>query len=389
MTSLELIDKKEQLKLQAENILSGAEKESRKLNDEEATNYSQIIEQINDLDKELREITNQLNKNNDNKIMENFSLIQTINDVVNNKQLNERAKEVVDAGMAEMRKSGQSYSGQIVLPMEFRGDIQATVATAGKENVATDVLGILPALRAKSVMVQAGATYMSGLVGNVSIPVYSGANVTWEGEVAAAKDGAGTFSEVKLEPKRLTAYVDVSKQFLLQDSNSAEEVLKNDIVAAIAEKLEKTILGDEAGSTTIPTGLFNGVSADSSAVTYVDVVNMEAELEDANVSGDIKFIVAPSAKAVLKTTVKADGCNGFIMQNNEIEGYPVLCSSAVASKGVVMGNFADYVIGQWGGIDLTVDPYTQAANGKVRLVINAYFDAKPRREEAFVKKVLA
>lgn len=238
-------------------------------------------------------------------------------------------------------------------------------------------------------MVQAGATYMSGLVGNVSIPVYSGANVTWEGEVAAAKDGAGTFSEVKLEPKRLTAYVDVSKQFLLQDSNSAEEVLKNDIVAAIAEKLEKTILGDEAGSTTIPTGLFNGVSADSSAVTYVDVVNMEAELEDANVSGDIKFIVAPSAKAVLKTTVKADGCNGFIMQNNEIEGYPVLCSSAVASKGVVMGNFADYVIGQWGGIDLTVDPYTQAANGKVRLVINAYFDAKPRREEAFVKKVLA
>ena len=123
MTSLELIDKKEQLKLQAENILSGAEKESRKLNDEEATNYSQIIEQINDLDKELREITNQLNKNNDNKIMENFSLIQTINDVVNNKQLNERAKEVVDAGMAEMRKSGQSYSGQIVLPMEYRADI--------------------------------------------------------------------------------------------------------------------------------------------------------------------------------------------------------------------------------------------------------------------------
>ena len=75
MTSLELIDKKEQLKLQAENILSGAEKESRKLNDEEATNYSQIIEQINDLDKELREITNQLNKNNDNKIRKNYFVI--------------------------------------------------------------------------------------------------------------------------------------------------------------------------------------------------------------------------------------------------------------------------------------------------------------------------
>jgi len=38
--------------------------------------------------------------------------------------------------------------------------------------------------------------------------------------------------------------------------------------------------------------------------------------------------------------------------------------------------------------DLTVDPYTQAANGKVRLVINAYFDAKPRRANAFAAKVL-
>lgn len=37
--------------------------------------------------------------------------------------------------------------------------------------------------------------------------------------------------------------------------------------------------------------------------------------------------------------------------------------------------------------DLTVDPYTQATNGKVRLVINAYFDAKPRRAEAFIAKV--
>lgn len=53
-----------------------------------------------------------------------------------------------------------------------------------------------------------------------------------------------------------------------------------------------------------------------------------------------------------------------------------------------MGNFADYVIGQWGGIELTVDPYTQAANGKVRLVVNAYFDGKPRRTSAFVKRVL-
>ena len=113
---------------------------------------------------------------------------------------------------------------------------------------------------------------------------------------------------------------------------------------------------------------------------------MEATLGEKNVRGDIKFIVSPSAKAVLKSTAKNQ--NSFIMEGNEVNGYPVLSTSAVAGKGVIFGNFADLVIGQWGGIDLTVDPYTQAANGKVRLVINAYFDAKPRRAEAFVKKVL-
>lgn len=162
-----------------------------------------------------------------------------------------------------------------------------------------------------------------------------------------------------------------------------------DIANAIAEKLEKTILGDEAGTATMPAGMFNGVTADTADVTYLDVVNMEATLEGANVGGDIKFIVSPAAKAILKTTVKGENANaGFIMQNGEVEGYDVLCSSAVTNKGVVMGNFSDYVVAQWGGLDLTVDPYTQAANGKVRLVINAYFDAKPRRAESFVKKVL-
>ena len=73
------------------------------------------------------------------------------------------------------------------------------------------------------------------------------------------------------------------------------------------------------------------------------------------------------------------------MENGEVNGIKVLCTSA--SKGVVLGNFNEYVIAQWGAIDLTIDPYSQAVNGKVRIIINAYFDAKPRRSEAFVAGV--
>lgn len=389
--TLELLDKKEQLTIQAKNILTAGKSESRKLSADEENAYNDLCKQIADVDKEIRDINNKLNKETNKVIkrtMSKFSLIKAVNDITNNRNLDERSQEVVNAGIAEMRKAGQSYNGQIVLPVEERGNIQATVATSGQEVVAEDKFNILEPLRANLVMTQAGATYMSGLVGNVSIPVYSGSNVGWAGEVDAATDGAGKFSEVNLEPKRLTAFIDVSKQFLIQDSVSAEEMLKNDIVRAISNELEKTILGDAAGSTTKPAGVFNGVTADTTALDFKGIVAMEQVLEDKNVTGNLSFIVAPNVKATLKTTLKSTGVSGYLMEGGEVDGIPVYSTSACTSKGMVLGNFSDYVIGQWGGIDLTVDPYTQAASGKVRLVINAYFDAKPRRAEAFAKKVI-
>lgn len=396
MDSLTLIDQKEQLKRKAEELINTAETEVRKLNTGEESELTSIKKEIADIEAQIKQIE-ETNKRNfkpqsQTKTMEKFSLLKAINDVANNRQLDERAQEVINAGISEFRKAGQSYNGQIVLPIEERANIQATVTTAGQENVAEDKLGILEPLRNSMVLVQAGATYMTGLVGDVSIPVYSGSNVNWEGEVAPASDGAGTFSEVKLAPKRISAEVAISKQFIIQDSNSADEMLKRDIVNAIAEKLEKTILGKEAGSTTKPAGLFATAPTIAGTPSYKDIVDMETALEEANVIGDKVFIVNPSAKAVLKTTEKASGTAKYLMEGEEMDGYKVLTSASVAKAlqvgadeaGVVFGCFNDYVIGQWGGIDLVVDPYTYAANGKIRLVINAYFDAKPRRAASFV-----
>lgn len=223
---------------------------------------------------------------------------------------------------------------------------------------------------------------MTGLVGNVAIPMYDGTTVGWEGEIDPAKDGAGKFSEIELTPKRLTAFIDVSKQFLLQDSVSAEAMLRNDIVKALSNKLEATILGDAAGTSKVPAGIFNG--ADAATLTYAGTVDMEETLEEANVGGEYTYIVSPKVKAALRTAKKGE--NGFVMEDGEVNGIKVLCTSA--SKGVVLGNFSEYVIAQWGAIDLTIDPYSQAVNGKVRIIINAYFDAKPRRSEAFVAGVV-
>ena len=324
-----------------------------------------------------------------------FSLVKAINDVTNNRSLDDVAKEVVRKGAEEMRKSGLAIAGSIQLPVmenvdeEVRANgVLAQTATAGAENIATEKLDILEPLRANMVMSQAGATYLTGLVGNISIPAYTGSNVSWAGETAAAANGAGDWSEIKLQPHRLTAYVDVSREFLIQSSNDAEAMLRRDIIAALGNKLEATILGADAGTDEKPAGLFNGVTAMTTALKFGDIVDAEAELDAANVSGAYTYILSPKAKAALRTLSKDAGSGRFVLEDGEIEGSKALVSSNVAAKGMVVGDFTDYVIAQWGAIDLVVDNYSVATEGKVRLVVNAYFDAKPRRATSFVKRIL-
>lgn len=359
--------------------------------DEETENENETEDEMPEDDKEQRNNQTIISTNMTKK----FSLIKAINDVTNNRSLDEVAKEVVRKGVEEMRKSGLAIAGSIQLPVmeteneEMRANgVLAQTAGAGMENIATEKLDILEPLRANMVMSQAGATYLTGLVGNISIPAYSGSNVGWAGEVAAAANGAGDWSEIKLQPHRLTAYVDVSKEFLLQDSNDAEAMLRRDIIAAIGNKLESTILGADAGTDEKPAGLFDGVTAMTTAVKFGDIVDAEAELDAANVSGAYTYILSPKAKAALRTLSKDAGSGRFVLEDGEIEGSKALVSSNVVAKGMVVGDFSDYVIAQWGSIDIVCDSYTKATEGKVRLVVNAYFDAKPRRASSFVKRIL-
>ena len=329
---------------------------------------------------EPKENRNNIN-NTKNIHMSNFSLIKAINDVVNNRNINEDALNVIEMGATEMRKSGLSYSGQIQLPVEERGDaVAATVATDGKEIVATDKLNILSPLRGKSILAEAGATFLTGLVGNISIPNYTGSTCGWKGELEAADNGKGTFGSVELSPKRLTAYIDISKQFLTQDSVGAEEMLRADIVNSLVAKLEQTIFGDAAGDTTKPAGIFN--SAEVVAPSYQGVCAAEAAVTD--YSGEKRFVMSPTAKSAFKqATISGTKSDlRLLLEDGEVDGYPVSDSSNVVAGGYAFGDFSELVVAQWGGIDIVVDPYTLATKNAIRLVINAYFDAKVRRDGA-------
>lgn len=370
-SSLHIKEEKESFKQKMIQIYTRCKEEIRDITDQESKEIEEYRSKIDSLNKELNQFNNKQNKN----IMEKkFSLISAIRSVSNNKALDNLSQAVVEAGSNEMRKAGLNYVGQIQLPSnEMRG---LTVADEGEDVVATDLMDVVTPLKAKNVLLQAGARFVPGLVGDLQYPVMSSANVSWEGETAKAKDANITFSNVKLSPKRLSVVVPISKQFIVQDSVGAEAAIREEIFNAINSKLEATVLGAEQGSTTQPAGLFYTASGTAvpTVSDFAKLTDFEAGLEDANVVGDMKYLVSPKAKAALRNMVKGAKSTALVFENGEVDGTPALCTSNLKDKFVAYGDFSNLVLAQWGNLDITVDNVTLAAEGQIRLVVNAYFD---------------
>lgn len=385
--TIEDIEKRKLLVEESNSIIARAEAEQRKITNEETQRLEQIKLEITELDNK----SNNNLKNKRNMETKNFSLVNTIRNVVEGRSQDDITLEVMQKGAEELRKAGVTYKGQITLPYEYRSSLVADSNPAVK----TDVFDIQTPLYNALTVTKAGATVLTNLVGNVVIPTYSGSNVAWKSELDAATDGTGTMGSVELKPKRLTGYFDVSKMLLAQDSVGVEKMLRQDIVNAIAVALEKAIFSKSVDANA-PTGFFAGFDEDTDfdvagSLNWSNVVALESKVDTANaLMGNLAYITHPSLKGLAKTTAKASNTAVFVAEGNTINGYNLLATSSMSKEitaanyyGIIFGNWADLLIGQWGGVDIVVDPYTQAGNGKIRLYVNAYFDAKPRRNESF------
>lgn len=375
---LELKEESLNLRNQLASLIANGQAEKRELNEEETTQIAELRSQIDNVNAQIEAIEAEnrnieKHNNTDNKEIRTMSLVKMINAVIENRNFSEDEIKSMAEARADFQKSGISTKGQIV----YRS-IAATAEGAGKETVAEDKWNLEVAVRNNLVATKMGADFVGGLVGDVSIPQYAGSTVKWKGEVAAADDATGEFTEVTLAPKRLTAVLDVSKQFLLQNSEDVEAILIRDLAAAVAEKLDTTIFGAGAGDANTPAGLFKGVEAEKAIadMTYDDVLDLELAVEEANGS-NYMFLVNPKVKFALKGTQMANGLQ-MVFDKGEIDGYKTISSNSVADKGIICMDPRELVIGQWGGYDITVDNFTKAVDGQVRLVINCYFDAKLR-----------
>lgn len=329
------------------------------------------------------------------EVVKPIGLMKVLRSIANpTAKVDDETAAIIEAGRTEARSAGiATYSEGVFLPLNMR----ASITAAGNQSaIQSDVLNLEGPLRDALAAVKAGATFMDGLVGNITFPVYSGAQAYWATENGEAPDGAGTITTITMSPKRITTFMDVSNQMLAQDSIGAENLFKKDLVDAVADLLNKTIFGNGAVSATQPKGIFNGTTA-GSELSWSAVTDLIGNIGEANALTDnAKFVTHPQLMARMMSTPTGVASTGFIANTmgltNSIGPYPLIASSGVAkigsAYGIAFGDFSEMIIGKWGGVQVLVDPYTQAGKGITRFVISIYTDAIVKRDKAIVRAAL-
>jgi HK97 family phage major capsid protein/HK97 family phage prohead protease len=261
------------------------------------------------------------------------------------------------------------------------------------ELVATNLLAseFIDVLRNASSVMQAGARMIPGLVGNVAIPkkatAPAGGWISSEG--GAASDAEATFGTVTMAPKTVGAFTDMTRQMILQSTPAIEAIVRDDLVQALALAIDKGGL-EGTGLSGQPTGILatvgiNKPTAFAAAVpTFAEMVALETALaEDNALIGNLSYITDAATYGGLKTRVKDAGSGMFVLENGEANGYRVIRSQQSTAGNVYFGNFSDLLIGMWGGLDITVDPYTASTTGTVRVVALQSVDVAVRHAVSF------
>jgi HK97 family phage major capsid protein len=301
----------------------------------------------------------------------------------------------------------------LLVPREVmvQRDLVAGTDSAGGFLVATELKSesFIELLR-NAMMVRAmGATVITGLIGDVEFPRQNGAgNAYWVGETISPTESDQAFGQVPMSPKTVGAFTDMSRKLLLQSSLDVEQLVRMDLAKVIGLAIDLAALRG-TGAAGQPLGIVNTTGVGSVALgtnglapTYQSLINMESKVAVANaLMGSLGYLTNAKVRGQLKGTEKSpagtvgnfiwsEGANGF----GEVNGYRAAVSNQVPwtlTKGTSAGvaseiyfaNWADLLIGEWGVLDIQIDPYAKGLAGGVRVRFLQDVDIAVRHPESF------
>jgi HK97 family phage major capsid protein len=305
---------------------------------------------------------------------------------------------------AEMHQEGkrellsevnQSAKGSCIPRMVLsRASTGQNITTAGDGGNLTQVSPVMyvEALKNALIIPAMGANYLTGLVGN--LPIVRGGlfSATWAAEGTAVDAAKAALTKITMAAKRLTATGAFSQELLRQGSIDVENWIRQGLIDANALAILTAVIN---GSSPAPTGILGTASigsvaggADGLAPAWSHIVDLESAVANANADlGKLGYLTNSKVRGKLKQTLKAADVAGYIWDGEGMNGYKCGVTNAVPStltKGagagvgvcsaIIFGNWADLMIGEWGGLDIVVDPYTLKKQGDVEITVHTFAD---------------
>jgi HK97 family phage major capsid protein len=301
---------------------------------------------------------------------------------------------------------GNAYARALV---QAQRDLVVGTPTAGGNLVATDLLSssFIDMLRARSRVVEMGATVLSDLSGNIALPRQTGGATTyWVAENGAPTESQQVIDQVAMSPKTIAAWTDYSRRLLIQSSIDVEVFVRGNLASDLGTGADLAAVNG-AGASNEPTGVLNtaGIGsvaggANGAAPTWDNIVELETLVGNANADfGRLAYLTNSKVRGKLKRTQKFASTNGQEIwmtgrdsRNGigEANGYDAYVSNNIPSnlvKGasgavcsaIIFGDWTAVMIGLWGGLDIMLDPYSQSTTGAKRVVAMQDMDVALRR----------
>ena len=319
-----------------------------------------------------------------------FSIVKFVNETISGSLSGLEAK-AAEEGAEEYRRLGFTRNGQVIPSFILRDILGQSVSTDGDALAETRPNMYMPQLTNKLAVQNLGATVLTGLGGKVPVVSSTAIAAEWatEGKEVAVKKV--NWAKQMLTPKRNVTRVAVTKDLLHQTSYDVEAYLMRLMQTAHNELVEAGVI---AGAVDGPTGILNttGVKVIDAAgpITWKHIVDLETAVNENNASkGRLGYLTNAKVWGAMKTTPKTEGQDRFIMEEtagNRINGYPADWTNIVPSadgSSMIFGNWEDLFIGEWGGFDLVVDPFTQAGSAQTVITINAWNDVLVAEPKSF------
>ena len=384
------------------SLIENTETEGRELTNEEEARADYLEGEVTRLDNKIKRraaheemIARQANfagtsisetKEMD-KINRSFSLSRAVETVSLGKGLEGAEAEWAQEARTEMQARGLQMTGQIGIPeaaLLRAGGADNFQAGSGDGSgyVPTNVPGVIEALRAPTMIETLGATTIYGATGNLQFPRVSnkaiGTEVT---EVSADADSTMEMDELTLSPIRVANKTLFSKQLILQGGNQVDTLIARELTAGINETIDKAAFAKAAAA--------NQTAGAGAALTPAMLFELEKDVLAAGGNfANCKWAMSPTGWKVSRDLATVDSINAF-WSGQSFDGFP-----AVATPNLVDGtaDAGDICFGDWaqglvlayfGGLDLLVDPYSNAGTAQIALHLNKFYDVDVRQAGAF------